>query len=244
MKTLIRALALTVALTFALTACGDKKDGDKKDEKKEEKKEEKKVEKDEALDDGPPKGPKAPPKPSFTDDQLKAFAVMDVPGFKRTMDGTTAMGNVAPLYVSEAKNENGAAVEVMTAVGNCVMCVENTAAKFAEDRDSTPERMWMSKAMLGNPDLVWEFGELEVDGRKLVTVHILSYVENKTDMGTSRSGTHQFSVHWNDGGRQIRAMASGKSVFPKSLEELKTKITEEELKAAALEVFKTFAAKL
>lgn len=240
MKTVIRALALTVALTFALTACGEKKAEEKKEEKQEEKKEEKK----EAKKDEAPPEPAAPPKPSFSEDQLKAFAVMDVPGFKRSMDGQIAMGNVAPMYVSEAKNEQGAKIEVMTAVGNCVMCVENTAAKFAEDRDKTPERMWMSKAMLENPDLVWEFGEMELDGRKLVTVHILSYVENKTDMGTSRSGTHQFSVHWNDGGRQIRAMASGKSVFPKSLEELQTKITEEELKAGALEVFKAFAAKL
>jgi len=244
MKTLIRALALTVALTFALTACGEKKADEKKEGEKKEEKGEKKDEKKEAKKDEAPPEPAAPPKPSFSDDQLKAFAVMDVPGFKRTLDGQIAMGNVAPLFVSEEKNEQGAKVEVMTAVGNCVVCVENTAAKFAEDRDKTPERMWMSKAMLENPDLVWEFGEMEVDGRKLVTVHILSYVENKTDMGTSRSGTHQFSIHWNDGGRQIRAMASGKSVFPKSLEELKTKITEEELKAGALEVFKVYAAAL
>ncbi len=244
MKTLIRTLALTVALTFALTACGDKKADEKKEGEKKEEKAEKKEEKKEAKKDEAPPEPVAPPKPSFSDDQLKAAAVMDVPGFKRTMDGQIAMGNVAPMFVSEEKNEKGAKVEVMTAYGNCVVCVENTAAKFAEDRDKTPERMWMSKAMLENPDLVWEFGELEVDGRKLVTVHILSYVENKTDMGTSRSGTHQFSIHWNDGGRQIRAMASGKSVFPKSLEELKTKITEEELKAGALEVFKVYAATL
>lgn len=245
MKTWIRSLALVVALSFAVTACGEKQEGEKQDGEKKEKKEKKDEEKKETVkEDGPPTAPTAPPKPTFTDDQLKALATLDIPGFKRTRDGSMAMGNVAPLYVTEEKNEQGAAVEVMTAVGNCVMCVENTAAKFAEDRDTTPERMWMSKAMLENPDLVWEFGELDVDGRKVVTVHILSYVENKTDMGTSRSGSHQFSVHWNDGGRQVRAMASGKGVFPKSLEELTTKITEEELKAAAITVFKGLAANL
>ncbi|MFH1532384.1 MAG: hypothetical protein ABIK09_16795 [Pseudomonadota bacterium] len=238
MKIWIQALALTVALTFALTSCGDKKEGEKKEG-------EKKAEKKEATeDDGPPTKPTAPPKPTFTDDQLKAAATLDIPGFKRTMDGQIAMGNVAPMYVTEAKNEQGASVEVMTAIGNCIMCTENTAASFAESRDTTPERMWMSSAMLENPDLVWDFGEMDLDGRKLVTVHILSYVENTTDMGTSRSGSHQFSIHWNDGGRQIRAMANGKGVFPKSLDELKTKVTEEELKATALTVFKALAANL
>jgi len=241
MKICIQALALTVALAFALTACGEKKEGEKKEgEKKEAKKEDKK----EAKAEKAPAAPAEPAKPTFSDDQLKTLAVLDVPGFKRQMDGQIAMGNVAPMYVTEEKNAQGAGVEVMTAIGNCVMCVENTAAKFAEDRDKTPERMWMSKAMLGNPDLVWEFGEMELDGRKLVTVHILSYVENKTDMGTSRSGTHQYSIHWSDGARQVRTMANGKSVFPKSLEELKTKMPEEELKAAALKVFTALAANL
>ena len=160
------------------------------------------------------------------------------------MDGKVGMGNVAPMYVSEVKNENGAAAEAMTAIGNCVVCFENTAKAFEENRDKTPERSWMSKATMENPNLVWEFGEMELAGLKVVTVHILSYTERKTKMGTTRSGTHQFSLHWNDGARQIRVLVNSKGVFAKSLEELKTKMTEEELKAAAVEIFTVFAAKL
>ena len=246
MKTWIQLLALTVTVVFVFSACAAKKEEEKKEEEKEAQKEEKiekKAGKNETMKEAPANQP-TPAPPKFNDEDLQAFAIQDIPGYRRSMDGKIAHMNVAPRYVTEEENEQGANVEVMTTIGNCSMCLENTAATYEKEKVKTPEGLWMSNAVLSNPDLVWEFGELDVDGRKVVTVHILSYIENKTEMGTSRSGSHQFSLHWSDGTRQVRAMASSKGVFPKSLEELKTKVTKEELKAGALTVFTALAAKL
>jgi hypothetical protein len=222
MSGLIRTIGLISMIALFLTACDDKGDKDTPKEPK----------KTDTKDDTVEK---------FGEDVLKKLAVLDLPGYKRTVDGQMAAGSVGPWYVTNQANPSGIKIQAMVTVGNCPFkCIGFSKEVFEQKKKQLPEWMMMPKAHRENPKLVYEIGQAEVAGTKVLTVYVFSYVENTTASGTSRSGSHHLALYYNDGIRQLRVEMSGKGVFPKTEEELKTKITQAELMTSGSKVFEVF----
>jgi len=180
-------------------------------------------------------------KEKFGEDVLKKLAVLDLPDYKRTVDGQMAAGSVGPWYVTKQANPSGIKIQAMVNIGNCPFkCIGFSKEVFEEKKRQLPEWMMMSKAHRENPKMVYEIGQAEVAGTKVLTVYVFSYVESTTASGTSRSGSHHLALYYNDGIRQLRVEMSGKGVFPKTEEELKNKITRAELMASGSKVFEIF----
>ncbi|MCC6622253.1 MAG: hypothetical protein IT385_13405 [Deltaproteobacteria bacterium] len=142
------------------------------------------------------------------------------------------------------KNDRGAAPNVMASGLGCMMgmCPEMSVDKWKANTDNL--KMKLSEGLKNAPDLVFEVGETTVEGKKAITVYALGYVEKTDDTGTSRMSTHAFDLYWHDGAKLVTVMTSAGSTGATSLDDLKAKLTRDELEAAGKKVLAAIFAKL
>ena len=216
-----RMVILTCILALPFAGC---KNGDEKEKLAEAKR---KAAEGQAAPEGDEPA-RLPTGKKFTKDVLKKLGTLDVPGFDRTEDGMVASGSVSPVYLSEQANANGAKIEAWVNIGNCIAeCLEFSRENIEGKKKLLAEWLTMSKPHRNNPKLVYEIGEDKVGGTKVISTYVFSYVE-----GQDPPGKHSLSLYFNEGVRQLRVGVNGQGLSAKSEDELKTKLTKDELTAA------------
>jgi len=142
------------------------------------------------------------------------------------------------------KNDRGAAPNVMASGMSCLMgmCKDLTPDAWKANADNL--KMKLSEDLKNSPNLVFEIGEATVEGKKAISVYALGYVEKTDDTGTSRQSTHAFDLYWHDGHKLVSVMTSAGATGATSLDDLKSKMTREELEATGKKVLGAIFAKL
>ncbi len=173
-------------------------------------------------------------------DEAAATALLGVtvPGFTQTTK--VVRKNMAQIsYKSEKPNAQGKSIGLFIMAQPCVMCRKLDLAKWKANENL---KMMLPKAHKDNPELVWEVESLEAGGVTGIYTYRLSFTKGAD--GKRKSSSHGVTLYYNNGTNMVTVMVTGKRVFAKSLDELKTLITKEELVAAAKAALGAFATKL
>ena len=137
-----------------------------------------------------------------TTEQLEAIVNTAIPGFTAVEPRTTPFGATV-TYISDAKTAGDAQVAALVSVAVCDPFICATQDK---DAYSSPEaqrnlKSTLSKSHIENPDLQWEFGEVELAASVTgLYTYALSYLESKDSSGgTTRLSADAYRVWYHDG---------------------------------------------
>ncbi len=175
-----------------------------------------------------------------TDDQLKKIIEDAPPGFDKGMGGRPMMGSVMPSYTSKEANKHKVKAQINGMISKCNfrLCPKEgfNAKNLEANKSKLPHMMMFSKMHKENKDKIHAFKDAEIDGHKVVTVYVESYVKK----GGTTSGTRAYHIYWSNGTSFVKASGDGfgtaRYLSPK--DKWDQVFTKEECKAAAEAYFK------
>ncbi len=176
-----------------------------------------------------------------TPEQLLAIVNTAVPGFTSLEPRNIPFGATV-TFSSDRKTAGGAEVRVLVSVAACdrFICTKLDPESYSSPEAQRNLKSTLSTAHIENPDLRWEFGEVELGASATgLYTYGLSYLENKDSSGgTSRLSANSYRTWYHDG-RTFISMdvfaRSGSSV--RSLADLKGEMSKAEAEQAAKDVF-------
>ncbi len=183
------------------------------------------------------------PQSGYAEKEFKELAALEVEGFN-TLPGSKGTKSNAIMYLESLdKNTNGMFASVMVSITNCFACNMQKMDKDVWIKRKANLLMMLPRIHNKNPDLVFEIDEMTVAGTRVITVYDLSYIKRER----STASAHSFKIFYNNGKIMLTIAVSGKSKpfsMAKSVEELKTRFTREEMKMAARKVFEAIKTKI
>lgn len=179
-----------------------------------------------------------------TSEDLERFSTIDVPGFTRS-DSRVVASAANALYTSIEKTVGGANILVTVRVAGCdpFICTSLDPKDYESAEAQRNLKSILSTALIESPDLVWDFGDVELaPGKTGLHTYAAGYLESRDASGTSRVSANAYRAWYHDGSLHIFI-----EVFPRggdspqSLEDVKTLMSMAEAEQAAKDVFAAFA---
>ncbi len=177
--------------------------------------------------------------------ELEAFTQTEVTGYARS-DSRVVSGSGSVLYTSSEKTAGGANVLVNVRLGACdpFLCGTLNPRDYASAEARRNLQSALPSAHIENPELVWEFGPVELSsGRTGLFTYALSYVETKdASGGVSRASANSFRAWYHNGGLHIMLeVFSRGGDSARSAADLTRLMSRAEAEEAAKHVFAAFA---
>ncbi|MCA9514682.1 MAG: hypothetical protein KC635_07060 [Myxococcales bacterium] len=132
------------------------------------------------------------------------------------------------------ENANKVKQNVMITAMRCfpATCKELKADVWKQNEANL--KMKLSKELAESPGLTFDISETTVDGKPAIAVYTLGYMEKDTaDGGKSRVSAHSYDLFWHNGKTMVTVSATPGYSGAQSLDEVKTKMTKEELEKNA-----------
>lgn len=168
--------------------------------------------------------------------QEKAQSIVDTlelgEGWTKGMKNASADGFMVTFQGPENAHEVKQKVTITAMPCSPVVCTKLEASAWKANADQLKTKL--SKELAESEGLVFDIADATVDGKAAVAVYTAAYVEKATeDGGTSRSSANTYDLYWHNGKVVVVVSASPGYSGAKSLEEVKTTMTREELEKAA-----------
>ena len=183
------------------------------------------------------------PQTRYSEKEFKELAAVKVEGFKTLASSKGTRSNAMMFLESQEKNTSNMFASVMVSINNCFGCDMQKMDKDVWIKRKANLLLMLPRIHKENPDLVFEIDEMTIDSTRVITVYDLSYIKQER----STASSHSLQLFYNNGKIMLNITVSGRSrpfSMSKSLEELKTRFTKDEMKAAARKVFSALKAKI
>jgi hypothetical protein len=179
-----------------------------------------------------------------TAEDLERLSTIDVPGFTRSESRVVASAASA-VYTSTGKTAGGANILVTTRISACdpFICATLDPKDYESAEAQRNLKSVLSTALIESPDLVWDFGPVELaPGKTGLHTYAAGYLETKEASGTSRVSANAYRAWYHDGTLHIFIevfQRGGDS--PGSLDDVKALMSVAEAGQAARNIFAAFA---
>lgn len=185
---------------------------------------------------------------TMTTAQLQEAASKTVPGFTTSEVRANPIG-VTATYTSTATTSGGAQVVVLLQLAPCdpFICGKLDPAEYQTAEAQRNLKSTLSTAHIENPDLKWDFGEVELgSGATGLYTYALSYIETKdTSGGTTRISANSYRAWYHNGATLVSMdvfSRGGDSV--RSVADLEQRMSRTEAETAAKTFFAALAPQL
>jgi hypothetical protein len=182
----------------------------------------------------------AEPAGTATVGQVLALTELPIPGYRTTEVRETVLG-VAVVYTAENKTAGGAELFVRANYAPCdsFVCGSLDPGDYASAEAQDQLKSVLPAAHKSNPDLVWEFGPVELSGRaEGLYYYTLSYLEEEAGGGVSRSSANSYRAWYHNGSVYVTLEVFARAAAaPLSRGDVARLMTKAEAEEAAREVF-------
>jgi len=185
----------------------------------------------------------------LTKSALEELLKESIPGFEQ-QPGPKVMemagiAMVTAYYKGTKGNDKDMTAFAQVRMFGCGHCPDLTAASFKEEQGLF-ERLMLSTVHKDNMAVIFDVGEDNIAGKKVVTIYQLSF--HVSEDGKSKSSSHAFSIYHHNGKNMLHVMITPRAVSgfksADSLDELKALFTRDEMKAAATTFMESLGAKV
>lgn len=179
-----------------------------------------------------------------TAEDLERLSQVDVPGFTRSESRVVASAANA-TYTWNEKTVGDGDILATARVAGCdpFICATLDPKDYESAEAQRNLKSVLSTALIESPDLVWEFGSVELaPGKTGLHTYALGYLETTGASGTSRVSANAYRAWYHNGNLHILIeVFSRGGESPRSLDDTTALMSKAEAEKAAKDVFAAFA---